>query len=226
MNGMTPLTVFSTRDAMMAAAARAIEEALRFGVATRGEACVALSGGTTPEPAYHRLAQAPLPWRQITLALVDERFVPLDDNASNEALVRRAFLHAITDGAHVAPMFSGGTPADSAQRADAAYAALKFDIAVMGMGADGHTASWFPNAPGLATLLNLANPDTVAALNAADAKPINDRLTLTRAAVARADRLLLLITGEEKRARLEAGGVPVDALFDLGMPPCEVLYAP
>jgi len=222
---MAPITTFATRDAMLAAAARAIEEALRFGVATRGEACAALSGGTTPEPAYHQVAQAPLLWREITLALVDERFVPASDAASNEALVRRAFLHAINDGARVAPMFSGGAPGESAARADAAYAALKFDIAVMGMGGDGHTASWFPQAPMLATLLDLSNPNTVVALNAPDATPIHDRLTLTRSALSRADRLLLLITGAEKRKRLEAGGAPVDALFTPEMPPCEILYA-
>ncbi|MFT3729132.1 MAG: 6-phosphogluconolactonase [Terricaulis sp.] len=223
---MAPLTVFATRDAMMAAAARAVEEALRFGHATRGEACAALSGGTTPEPAYHLVAQTPLSWRETTLALVDERFVAPDHPASNEALVRRAFLHAIADGARVAPMFSGGTPDESAARADAAYAALKFDIAVMGMGGDGHTASWFPNAPALEALLDLGNSNTVVALNAPDATPINDRLTLTRAALARADRLLLLITGAEKRQRLEAGGAPVHALLTSEMPPCEILYAP
>jgi 6-phosphogluconolactonase len=223
---MAPLTVFSTRDAMMSAAARAMEEALRFGLAARGEACIALSGGTTPEPAYHLLAQAQLPWREITLALVDERFVPATDGASNEGMVRRAFAQAINAGARVAPMFSGGAPSESAARADAGYAALKFDIAVLGMGGDGHTASWFPNAPALSELLDLANPNTVVALNAPDAVPVNDRLTLTRAALTRADRLLLLITGAEKRSRLEAGGAPVDALFEPQMPPCEILYAP
>ncbi len=178
---MAPLTIFSSRDAMMSAAARAMEEALRFGIVTRGEAAIALSGGTTPEPAYQLLARAPLPWREITLALVDERFVPPDNAASNEGLVRRAFAPALIDGARVTPMFSGGTPPESAARADAAYAALKFDVAVMGMGGDGHTASWFPGAPALTALLDLANPNTVTALNAPDAEPVNDRLTLTRA---------------------------------------------
>ena len=68
--------------------------------------------------------------------------------------------------------------------------------------------------------------NTVVALNAANAEPINDRLTVTRAALTRADRLLLLITGADKRKRLEAGGAPVDALFTPEMPPCEILYAP
>jgi 6-phosphogluconolactonase len=223
---MAPLTVFASREAMMTAAARAVEEALRFGLSTRGEATIALSGGATPEPAYHILAQAPLPWREITLALVDDRFVPPSDPASNEGLVRRAFRHAINEGAHVAPMFGAGTPGQAAARADAAYAALKFDIAVMGMGSDGHTASWFPGIAELSSLLDLTNANTVVALHAPNARPINDRLTLTRAGLARADRLLLLITGAEKRARLEAGGGPVDALFSPEMPPCEILYAP
>jgi 6-phosphogluconolactonase len=223
---MAPVSIFQSREAMMAAAAAAIAEALRFALAARGSGCAALSGGATPGPAYGLADRMPLPWPKITLALVDERFVAPSEPASNERLVRDNFATALAAGAGFAPMFSNGALDTAAERADQLYKDLHLDIAVMGMGADGHTASWFPRAANLAALLDLAQTRSVASVRSIDAHPVSDRLTLTRAAVARADRLLLLITGEDKRARLEAGDAPIAALFSPEMPPCDILYAP
>jgi len=208
----------------MASAAAEIATALRLAVAMRGAACAALSGGTTPAPAYRLLAAQNLPWAQITFALVDERFVAPDHPASNERMLRQTLAPALASGAGLLALFGQGGLNQRALEVDAIYKELRLDIAVMGMGEDGHTASWFPGA--LGDLLDLANPRTIAVVRAANASPIGERLTLTRAAIARAGRLLLLITGEEKRARLAQGEAPVQALFGPGMPPCQVLYAP
>jgi 6-phosphogluconolactonase len=223
---VAPLSIFSSREAMMTAAATAIAEALAFAIAARGSGCAALSGGATPAPAYRLADRKPLAWPKITLALVDERFVAPSEPASNERLVRDNFAAALAAGASFAPMFSNAALDEAARQADELYKNLRLDIAVMGMGADGHTASWFPGAENLAALLDLAQTRSVAWVRCIDAQPVTDRLTLTRAALARADRLLLLITGEEKRARLEAGDGPIAALFSPEMPPCDILYAP
>lgn len=194
---------FADRDALMRAAADQIENALQAGIESHGAACAALSGGSTPEPAYALLAARDLDWPRVTFALVDERCVPPDHPASNEAMLRRALSRALDKGARLTPMWSdAATPADAAALADAAYAPLRFDIAAMGMGGDGHTASWFPGSDGLPEALT--SPQTVIALRAPQAAGSADRLTLTRTAIMRASSVLLLITGEDKRARLIA----------------------
>jgi 6-phosphogluconolactonase len=225
------IRAFSDRGALMQAAADRIAEALVAGIASRGFGATALSGGGTPAPAYELLAKMRLDWGRITFALVDERFVPPDHAASNEGLLRRTLAPALADGAAVAPMFQrDATLADAALRADAAYAALALDVALMGMGGDGHTASWFSDSPELNDALT--STQTVIAARAPSGDGASERLTLTRAAVARASRVLVLITGDEKRARLEAAlrgnpeAAPVAALFDgAGVTP-EVFWAP
>jgi 6-phosphogluconolactonase len=223
------ITEFATRDALMQAAATRMAAVLEDAIDKRGAACVALSGGSTPAPAYRALAAMPLDWPKVTLALVDERFVPPDDEASNEGLVRRELKTALDAGARVGPMYAPPTVEQAADLAEAIYAPLRIDIALMGMGGDGHTASWFPGAAKLGEALDLDNPRTVIALTAAQADGSPERLTLTRSAFKRIGSVVLLITGADKRARLEAalGGdyAPVAALFARVLPQPEVLWA-
>lgn len=224
------LTAFATRDALMAAAAERMAAALRDGVARSGSACAALSGGSTPAPAYRALAGQSLDWAKITIALVDERFVPPNDPVSNQALIQSTLTPAFDAGARLAPMFfPAATVAQSADQADQRYAGLNIDVALMGMGDDGHTASWFPGVPALGNALDLNNPRSVMALNAPQAAGSAERLTLTRSALARSGRIVLLITGDQKRARLEQAvqhdDAPVSALFAPHMPAPEVLWA-
>lgn len=224
------LTTFETRDALMSAAAERMADALRAGIAARGSACVALSGGSTPAPAYARLATMAVEWSNVTLALVDERFVPPDHEASNETLVRRTMADALSAGAVLTPMFAAlPTVVEAADAAEPNYRDLTIDVALMGMGEDGHTASWFPGVPALGNALDLDNPRAVMALNAPQGAGSPDRLTLTRSAIARAGSVILLITGEEKRARLGQAlahnDAPVSALFAPNMPAPDVLWA-
>jgi 6-phosphogluconolactonase len=225
------IAAFETRAALMQASADRLADALSDAIAQSGSACAALSGGSTPEPAYAQLALMPLDWSKVTFALVDERCVPRDHAASNEAMLRRALAPALAKGATLIPMFSqtSGAPADDANQA---YQKLRLDVALMGMGADAHTASWFPGAKELAQALDVNSPRAVIAVHAPQAAGAADRLTLTRAAIARARNVILLITGEDKHARLERAArestsdAPVAALFDSGMPLLEVLWAP
>lgn len=225
------LQTFESRDALMQAAAGEMMRDLGQAVALRGQACAALSGGTTPGAAYERLAASNLDWPKITFALVDERFVPPSDPTSNEALVRRTLAPALAQGARVAPMYAADASLDeAAARASALYAPLHIDVALMGMGEDAHTASWFPDADRLREALDLCSLANVIAVRAPSAAGSRDRLTLTRAALARAGGVVLLICGDDKRARLDWAlaqppeKAPVAALFDGGPIP-RVLWA-
>jgi 6-phosphogluconolactonase len=231
---VSQITAFETRDAAMQAAADLIAESLENALKTRGKACAALSGGSTPAPVYRALAQRTgWNWNKITFALVDERCVPPTHEASNERLIGETLAPAFALGAQLKPMFfDTPTVSEAADCANALYDDLPIDVALMGMGEDGHTASWFPGADGLAQALDPGAAATVVAIHAAQAAGAADRLTLTRAALARVERVILLITGEQKRAILQsalAGPVeaaPIAALFTNPARQPTVLWAP
>ncbi len=222
------LTESASRGALTQAAAAQIAEALKAGIAARGTGVAALSGGSA-EAAYVQLAQMPLDWPRVRFALVDERFVPPEHAASNEGMLRRVLAPALAQGAQIVSMYAArGNAEAAAAHADALYAPLHIDIALMGMGTDGHTASWFPGSAELSAALDPNSKRSILAAHAPQAAGTSERLTLTLPALARAQRLVLLISGAEKRARLEQAlrddDAPVAALFKSPLN-TEVLWA-
>lgn len=111
---------------------------------TQAECTLALSGGTTPEPVYQALASWPLPWARIHLFQVDERMVPASDARSNARMIAAALLPALDAGAHAQWMHAFFQQADPANAYARVLPQEPFDLVVLGMGDDGHTASLFP----------------------------------------------------------------------------------
>lgn len=216
---------FPSHEAMAEALAGDIAARLSIAVDRRGAAAMALSGGSTPAGLYKALSKRNLDWPRVTAALVDERWVPPGAEGSNESFIRTTLQQNEASGVRVIGMWSDTpSPAAGLAEADARYegVAASFDVAVLGMGPDGHTASWFPHAQGLAQALEAAGP-RLAAVKAAKSAVTGDhldRLTLTLGAVSEAEFICLLMTGEEKRSvferALEAGPVedmPVRAIL-------------
>lgn len=200
------LTLFETREAAAEAAALMIAQALEAGLTEDGAASLMVSGGNTPKRVFALLSKANLDWARVTVGLVDERWVAPDHPDSNERLVRSALLQGKAAVATFLPMkTSAALPADAEAACNALYAphCAAPDFVLMGMGGDGHTASWFPGMDGLAGIVSPDEARCVAAVEAPQAvQPL--RMTLTGPAVYAAKQALLLVFGAEKRSMLLA----------------------
>lgn len=209
---MTPgnFTVVADAQALAAAAADRLVAATD---ANGGRPAVCLTGGSTPEALY-RLLGSPdyasrIPWARVHWFIGDERFVPASDPRNNMGLAREAFLDrcAPADNIHPIPTDVPG-PEDAARlyaselqtfygrdRLDPARPL--FDLVLMGVGPDGHTASLFPGGNGLQERTRW-----VLGVAKANAAPFVPRVTLTPPALASSRQMLFLVSGADKRAIL------------------------
>ncbi len=207
---------FGDQEHLFDAAADQLADCIEKAVATRGFAQLAFSGGKSPEALFRRLAKMVLPWSRLRLTLVDERFVPPDHPDSNERLIRATLLQGPAAAATLVPLYRAGESLDGAAACadhDLRQWPLPFDAVVLGMGEDGHTASWFPDAPELSALLREGNERRVQVAHPQIAP--YPRLTLTRDAVLQSRCIQLLIPGAGKAAvyqRARAAAAPITEL--------------
>jgi 6-phosphogluconolactonase len=199
------LLAFETRGAMAAHLADMIEADLARAIDEHGAAIFAVSGGSTPAGLYDALSKRPLDWGRVTVLLVDERWIAPGETGSNETFVRNTLLRNRAEASTFIGLWSEAlSPAAglavAEKRLAAATAAI--DVVVLGMGNDGHTASWFPGCEGLDRALDVSG-SRLAAITAQRSEVTGDnlqRMTLTLGAIENARLICLLITGEEKRA--------------------------
>lgn len=195
--------IFSARDELDQALAAAVAQRLNDAISSEGRASLVVSGGSTPVHFFTVLANAELDWSKVTVTLADERWVDNAHEASNEKLVRENLLQNKAAGAQFLPL---KTPADTAVDGAAALANSfsnigKFTVVILGMGGDGHTASLFPGADGLARAMATDTSPICQAITPLTAP--HERMTLTAARLLDADDIIIHITGESKREVLE-----------------------
>jgi len=221
---------FSSRAQLDAALAAQLAQSLREDLAARAHSSLAVSGGSTPGHMFQRLAAAELDWARVAITLVDERWVDPADPDSNEALVRDCLLRGRASAARFVGLKTpaancAGSVAEVTAALDSVPA--PFAAVVLGMGGDGHTASWFPQANNLQQLLDPSNPARVAATDPVTAP--HPRMTLTLAAVLDSRHIHLHITGSAKRAVLEsavARAYPVASVLAQSRTPLTIWWAP
>jgi 6-phosphogluconolactonase len=225
---------FSTGAELAPAFAQWTAERLRQAIETRGVALLVVSGGATPVRYFHALASQPIDWSRVAITLADERRVADDDPRSNAKLVREALLSGLAAAAQFSPLADARVEEDlelAAANARIAALPLPADLVALGMGEDGHTASWFPGAEGLAEAIDPGGRALVAPIRAPGAPEA--RLTLTGRVILRARAIALHIEGAGKEralARALADGaieaMPIRAVLRLAAERLTVFYAP
>ncbi len=224
---------FADRAALAADLAETVATRLKSALAERGEASIAVSGGSTPERFFNVLSQTDVDWGTVSVTLVDERWVPSGDARSNARLVAGSLLKNRAAAARFVPLYrDAACPEDgiSSVLAVLTTVPMPFDAVVLGMGTDGHTASFFPGGDHLAEALDPDNPVLLSAMNAAGAG--EPRITFNLAPILASGLIALHIEGEEKKTvlgrALSDGPVedmPVRAVLRSGRPVI-VFWAP
>lgn len=213
---MPAVEVFASHADWAEACAERLAGALRAGLAEGGRAAFAGAGGSTPEPIYCRLAGAALDWSKVAVTLVDERYVPESDPASNAALIKRSLLIGSAGSATFVPLYSAQVTVDRAGSVASqalAAEAPRMDAVLLGMGEDGHICSMFPENPTLKTLLTPSlKPAIYGVPEGRDGMaPPQERLSMNLPWLIGARRVVLALTGKQKRAvfEREAEGDPI-----------------
>ncbi|MBT8434351.1 MAG: 6-phosphogluconolactonase [Gammaproteobacteria bacterium] len=228
---------FSDRAELIEALYQVFTTDLQQALDQQSVATLLLSGGSTPAPLYQQLSKADLNWNKINVALVDERWVDADSAASNERLLRETMLTNKAESANFTGMKNDhDTPFDGEAECNSEYATLPSPctICLLGMGPDGHTASLFPQAEGLAAALD--SKQHCAGIRAIKSEVTGDnleRMTMTPWSIMQSQRLILLITGDEKwevyQQACRAGASadkPISLFIHQDNVPLEVYWAP
>lgn len=199
------LEVLPNKEALIERSLGLCLSKMQEAIASRGKCTIALSGGSTPKPLYEALAAEDLPWDKIYVFWGDERYVPVDSPESNQKMARELWLNKVDiPEANIYPMpTTGGDPAADAAKHEAELQEFfqvspgqfpSFDLILLGMGDDGHTASLFPHTDALKV------SDRLITVGAKEDQP---RITFTVPLINNARCVLFVVAGASKQPALD-----------------------
>jgi len=230
--------IFKSQNELIASVAEQIKNTITLAIAKKGKASIVVPGGSTPAPVFKRLSKMDLDWQKVHITLSDERWLPIDHPHSNQNLLHSQLLVANASNANLLSLKSDAdTPqaglAEVEQRLQ--QAGGKFDLVLLGMGTDGHFASLFPGISNLSQALDIKRKEKCIAINASGCPVAGDypmRISLTLSALTNSERMMLMITGQQKLDVVREALVdknplskPIAALFNEAQTPVEIYWA-
>ncbi|ACK73390.1 6-phosphogluconolactonase [Gloeothece citriformis PCC 7424] len=196
--------ILSDKQALVERSLTLVVEKIKTAISERGQCTLALAGGSTPKPLYEALSHQPLPWEKLQIFWGDERYVPPDHPDSNQGMARQAWLnHVPIPDSNIHPMpTEGNEPASDADKYEQELRQVfnvsgsefpSFDVILLGMGDDGHTASLFPHTEALKVR------DRCITVGNKDGQP---RITFTAPLINQARCVMFLVAGASKQPAL------------------------
>lgn len=208
------------------------QQTLEQACVDNGQASFMVSGGSTPAPLYQKLARRVMSWQKINVALVDDCWDEPNSENSAQGLVQKTLLqHNALDCPFTGLKSKHKSAEQGAGLANADYNSLPnpWDLTILGMGVDGHTASLFADLNDTNQASVQDSEDLVVAVTDDNV----EHITLTKTGLMRSKQIVLLITGEEKLATFrqaqqetDHNKMPVSALLQQTQVPVQVFWAP
>lgn len=225
---------FEDRASLVTELAGRIAALLTAGVEDKGRASLAVSGGSTPLALFEQLSVIDIPWKDIIITLVDERWVAVTEPDSNERLVQSRLLQNKAAAASFVGMKNGAVNATDGEmecECQLQKVPRPFDVLILGMGGDGHTASLFPGAKKLAAATDMESGRSCMGLAPLTAP--HERMSLTLPAILDSRQLVLHIVGQDKKDVLDnalaegpASDLPIRFVLRQKTTPLSVYWAP
>lgn len=198
------INTYSNMQALSETVSIDIMSKLAVALTRNGKASLMLSGGSTPRETYTLIGQSNFVWHNVDVGLVDDRWVGPTSPGSNAAMIHQNFLSKTNVHTKFHPLKTASDDLEvGCEVVNLMYHKIyrPFTCLVLGMGLDGHTASWFPQAEGIEEALNPRSSKIVVPVRPKQSEVTGDyleRATLTLSAVNEAKNVYLLITGQKK----------------------------
>ncbi len=221
---------FENDEALSDALCERIVSDLSAGIEKNGRAYLAVSGGNTPKKVFEKLSKSDLFWTKVIVTLVDERWVKPNDLKSNEKLVKEHLLQNKARTALFIPLKNVEITAKDGEKItrNRLKSIKNFDVVILGMGDDAHTASFFPHAKELDTAFNTQE---FCCATTATVEPL-ERMTLSRGFLLSTKNLILHIEGKKKKEVFDLACAsddmyekPIISMMQQEKPILEVYYA-